>query len=345
MAIHLKSSQIQNCLVLGGAGFLGRHLVEDLLATGYKVSVFDLRQGTYDDRISFFQGDICSFSDLSKALQECDTVFHLVSPLPVLGNRDMFYRINVTGTNTLVAACRETGVSRLVLTSSTIVVYNGFDVKYGNENMPYSIKPMDYYTETKALQEQIVLNANSEYLMTCAIRPQGIFGPGDPTFIPNVVEAARTGKTKYKIGDGSNLFDFTYVGNVTHGLILAAQSLQTGSVSCGSVYNITNDSPMLFWDFISRILTEFDYPAPVRSHPLPYWFIYFIACITQLFCYIISPLKKVEPTFTPLVVTVACTHQYHSCYKAKSELGYTPKYSLEEAIRKSIDAFQHLRRK
>ena len=335
--------EIQKCLVVGGTGFLGRNLVEDLLSAGYRVSVFDIRQAVCDDRVTFFQGDVCSLPDICNAMQECDTVFHCASPPPSLGNRDLFYQVNVTGTNTLISACRDTGVKRLVLTSSASVVYNGVDLKAGNEELPYTTSPIDYYTQTKALQEQIVLKANSPDLMTCAIRPHGIFGPGDQQCIPGIIAAARAGKTKYKIGDGTNLVDFTYVRNVTQGLLLAAESLKPGSLSCGSVYNITNDSPIRFWDFLSRVLTGLNYSAPTKS--LPYKFVYFIAWITQLICFIISPIKKVTPTLTPLKVALAGTHHYYSCSKARFEIGYIPKYTMEEAIEISLNEFQDLKNK
>ena len=70
-------------------------------------------------------------------------------------SRTLFYRVNVEGTSTLVSACREAGVNRLVLTSSASVVYEGRDVSGGTEELPYALKPMDYYTETKILQEKV----------------------------------------------------------------------------------------------------------------------------------------------------------------------------------------------
>ena len=342
MSVRKGSSTKLKCLVVGGSGFLGRNLVVDLLDGGYEVSVFDVRETTpRNDKISFFQGDICSLSDLQTALQDCSVVFHCASPPPSLGNRDLFYRVNVTGTNTLIEACKLCGVKKLVLTSSASVVYNGVDLYDGNETLPYATNPIDYYTETKAIQEQAVLNANSSELMTCAIRPHGIFGPGDQQCIPGIVAAARAGKTKFKIGDGSNLVDFTYVRNVTYGLILAAESLRIDSPSCGSVYNVTNASPILFWEFMSRVLRGLHYPAPTRS--LPYKFVYFIAWITQLFCWVLSPFKKITPTLTPFKVALAGTSHYYSCTKAKFEIGYIPIYTMDEAIRLSLREFQHLR--
>lgn len=343
MSVRIRSAGSKlRCLVVGGSGFLGRNLVEDLLDCGYEVSVFDVRETTpQNDRITFFQGDICNLSDLQTALQDCKVVFHCASPPPSLGKRDLFYRVNVTGTSTLIEACKLCGVEKLVLTSSASVVYNGVDLRDGNETLLYATRPIDYYTETKALQEQIVLAASSNELMTCAVRPHGIFGPGDQQCIPGIVAAARAGKTKFKIGDGSNLVDFTYVRNVTHGLILAGESLGVDSPSCGAVYNITNDSPIPFWEFMSRILTGLNYPAPTRT--LPYKFVYFIAWITQLFCWLLSPFMKITPTLTPLKVALAGTYHYYSCTKAKSEIGYLPKYTMDEAIRVSLEEFQHLR--
>ena len=68
--------------------------------------------------------------------------------------RELFYHVNVGGTRTLLAACQEAGVGRLVLTSSASVVYEGRDILNGTEDLPYAARPMDYYTETKILQEK-----------------------------------------------------------------------------------------------------------------------------------------------------------------------------------------------
>lgn len=70
--------------------------------------------------------------------------------------RALFYKVNVEGTRTLIEACREAGVGRLVLTSSASVVYEGLDIENGTEDLPYASRPMDYYTETKILQEKVL---------------------------------------------------------------------------------------------------------------------------------------------------------------------------------------------
>ncbi|NWR53934.1 NSDHL protein, partial [Bucorvus abyssinicus] len=126
-------------------------------------------------------------------------------------------------------------LQKLVLTSSASVVFEGTDIKNGSEDLPYANKPIDYYTETKILQEKEVLHANDpdNDFLTTAIRPHGIFGPGDPQLVPTLIQAAQGGKMKFIIGDGKNLVDFTYVDNVVHGHILAAEKLHKDSPLCG----------------------------------------------------------------------------------------------------------------
>ncbi|KAI6649282.1 Sterol-4-alpha-carboxylate 3-dehydrogenase, decarboxylating [Oopsacas minuta] len=342
--IRQRSGSKGKCLVVGGAGFLGSHLAEDLISRGYTVSVYDIRSADPIEGVTYFQGDICDLTYLSKAMEGCDIVFSCVTPSPLIGyaNRDLFFHVNVQGTNTLVNACKQKGVPKLVQTSSATVVYNGVDLENGNEMLPYAAKPLDNYILTKGLQEQIVLRANCPELLTCVIRPNAIFGPRDPYILPSIIDAGRT-KNKFIIGSGYNKIDLTYVRDVTQGLILAAESLKPGSVSCGSAYNMTNEYPVEFWNFNSRILTRLNYPVPTIH--LPYKLIYFCAWFLVLLCWIISPIKKIMPILTPIKVTLAGTHAYFSSEKAKKELGYKAKYSMEEAIDLSIKHFDYAKKK
>ncbi|KAK2168786.1 hypothetical protein LSH36_14g06003 [Paralvinella palmiformis] len=329
------------CLVVGGGGFLGRHIVEKLLDRGYEVHVFDLRETFKDDRVTYFLGDLCKKEDLLPAMKDVFVVFHCATPSPLSNNKELFHKVNCHGTKTIIEACKEAGVKRLVLTSSASVVYEGKDVENGTEDLPYACKPMDYYTETKILQEKIVLEANSDDFFTVAIRPHGIFGPRDPHMVPTTVRTAKAGKMKFKIGDGKNIVDFTFVENVVHGHILAAEHLEPGSKICGKAYHITNDEPIFFWDFLSKILTGLGYNAPKKN--LPFWLVYIIAVILQVICFLLKPIKQIHPTFTPMTVSLAGTHHYYSCQRAIADMGYKPLVNLDDAIQKTVDSFPELR--
>lgn len=344
-----RSRKSKTCTVVGGCGFLGRHLVEALVGRGYQVSVFDIRSSFESEQVSFFQGDLCKKEDLLPALIGASVVFHCASPSPASNNKKLFYKVNVEGTKKLIEACKEANVQKLVLTSSASVVYSGKDIENGSEDLPYASTPMDYYTETKILQEKLVLAANctcpggetSPELLTVAIRPHGLFGPRDPLCIPTIVNTARAGKMKFIIGDGKNTVDFTYIENVAHGHILAAENLNSKSVICGKAYNITNDSPIPFWDFISLVVSGLGYPAP--SFKLPYWLIYLLALLLHMVCLLLRPLVTLQPTFTPMRVALSGTHHYYSCQRAKRDFGYSPVVSFDEGVRRSLEHFSHLR--
>ncbi|KAM6976441.1 sterol-4-alpha-carboxylate 3-dehydrogenase, decarboxylating [Aplochiton taeniatus] len=342
MATRLRPSS-KRCAVIGGSGFLGRHLVEKLLEKGYAVSVFDIRQSYELPGVTFHQGDLCDKQALLSALKDASLVFHCASPAPASDDRALFQRVNIQGTSTVLEACKEAGVQKVVLTSSASVVFEGTDIKNGEEDLPYALKPIDYYTETKIEQEKLVLQAcdKENGLLTVAIRPHGIFGPRDPQLVPILVDTARRGKMKFIIGDGSNLVDFTFVENVVHGHVLAAERLKPDSPLCGKAYHITNDEPVKFWDFMSEVLVGLGYPAP-RYH-LPYMLVYGLALLLWLLALLLRPLVAFKPTFTPMRVALAGTHHYYSCARAKQDMGYKPVVSLKEGIARTVQSYPHLR--
>ncbi|XP_034037236.1 sterol-4-alpha-carboxylate 3-dehydrogenase, decarboxylating [Thalassophryne amazonica] len=343
MATRVRPSG-KRCAVIGGSGFLGRHLVEKLLSRGYSVSVFDIRE-TYElSGVTFHQGDLCDKQTLLPALKDVSLVFHCASPAPASDDRKLFERVNIQGTQTVIQACMEAGVQKLVLTSSASVVFEGRDIKDGKEDLPYAKKPIDYYTQTKIEQEKLVLQAcdREKGFLTVAIRPHGIFGPRDPQLVPILVDTARQGKMKFIIGDGTNLVDFTFVENVVHGHILAAERLRPHSPICGKPYHITNDEPVRFWDFMSEVLLALGYDVP-RYH-LPYTLVYGLAVLLWLLSLVLRPLVAFKPTFTPMRVALAGTHHYYSCDRAKKDLDYKPLVGLKEGIARTVQGFTHLRR-
>ncbi|KAJ8348204.1 hypothetical protein SKAU_G00267930 [Synaphobranchus kaupii] len=343
MATRIRPSS-KRCAVIGGSGFLGRYLVEQLLDRGYSVSVFDIRQGYELPGVTFHLGDLCDKQVLLAALQGVSLVFHCASPAPSCDDRALFHRVNVDGTRNVLQACQEAGVQKVILTSSASVVYEGTDIKDGKEDLPYAKKPIDYYTETKIQQEKLVLEAcdTQKGFLTVAIRPHGIFGPRDPQLVPILVDTARQGKMKFLIGDGTNLVDFTFVENVAHGHILAAECLRPESPICGKAYHITNDEPVRFWDFMSEILVGLGYDPP--RYRLPYRLVYVLAMLLWLLVLFLRPVLRLRPTFTPMRVALAGTHHYYSCARAKQDLGYRPLVSLKDGITRTVSSYTHLRK-
>ncbi|GMK56658.1 hypothetical protein CspeluHIS016_0304980 [Cutaneotrichosporon spelunceum] len=217
-----------NYLVIGGCGFLGRHIVDALLGRGEtNVAVFDIVQRHFDENVTFYTGDISKLEDVAAAIAKSGAmiVIHTASP-PHGRGAAVYEAVNVTGTQNVIEACRTAAVPKLVYTSSAGVVYSGKeDLINADERLPYPAVPMDAYNDTKARAEALVLAANSDDLLTCALRPSGIFGPGDRQAISGFHSVIKNGQTKFQIGSNENLFDWTYVGNVAHAHLLAADRL------------------------------------------------------------------------------------------------------------------------
>ncbi|KAJ7644082.1 C-3 sterol dehydrogenase [Roridomyces roridus] len=214
--------------VIGGSGFVGRHIVQQLVDRGDIVSVIDIVQRYHD--VPFYPADITDQAQVAAALKSSDTtcIIHTASPPAALKleDPDLYWRVNVGGTKAIIAAAVETGVRKLVFTSSAGVVFNGADLIDVDERTPFPKKPMDAYTESKAKAEEAVLEANGKGgLLTVALRPAGIFGPGDRQVMAGLYQVYERGQTNFQIGDNNNLFDWTYVGNVAAAHLLAADRL------------------------------------------------------------------------------------------------------------------------
>ncbi|KAK4055901.1 erg26, C-3 sterol dehydrogenase [Microbotryomycetes sp. JL221] len=221
----------ESYLVIGGEGFLGSTLVRTLVERYPDASVasLDIVQRHFPEkpRWTFYSVDLTSLDSLSDAIQKTSAtcVFHTASPWTGSG-ADICEKVNVQGTQTVVDACIKQGVQKLVFTSSAGTVYNGVHLINVDERMPFPEDPIDAYNATKAKAETIVLEANGKGgLKTVALRPAGIFGPGDRQAVPGILDVLKSGKTAFQLGDNKNLFDWTYVDNVVHAHVIASERL------------------------------------------------------------------------------------------------------------------------
>ncbi|KAG5716363.1 Sterol-4-alpha-carboxylate 3-dehydrogenase, decarboxylating [Termitomyces sp. T112] len=215
-------------LVIGGSGFVGRHIVQQLLDRGDTVVSLDIVQRYHD--VPFFSVDITDEEQVADALRKSGAtcIIHTASPPATINNPALFFKVNVDGTKAIIAAAVAAGVRKLVYTSSAGVVFNGGDLINVDERLAPPEVPLDAYNDSKAKAEAIVLAANGkDGLSTVAIRPAGIFGPGDRQVMSGLYTVYENNQTHFQIGDNTNMFDWTYVGNVARAHILAADKLET----------------------------------------------------------------------------------------------------------------------
>ena len=185
------TTELGRVLVTGGSGFVGANLVTELLDRGHEVRSFDRAPSPLPDHpgLHVVQGDISDPATVAAGVDGIDTVFHTAAIIDLMGgasvtdeNRQRSFAVNFGGTENLVHAAQAVGVKRFVYTASNSVVMGGRRISAGDETLPYTERFNDLYTETKVVAEKFVLSQNGlDGLLTCSIRPSGIWGRGDQT--------------------------------------------------------------------------------------------------------------------------------------------------------------------
>jgi sterol-4alpha-carboxylate 3-dehydrogenase (decarboxylating) len=322
-------------LITGGQGFVGRALVERFADLGHEVTCLDMKDSAFRKGVRFIRADIRDLDAVRSACAGMDTVVHNASLVHTKHNREEdVWAVNLGGTENFLKACEEAGVGRLVYISSASAVYEGGDIENGDESLPYSTISQAPYADSKIAAEKLVL-AHRGATQACAIRPHVIFGAGDNRFIPNIVEKAKAGKLGRAVGNRDKLSDFTYISNLVDAVVAAEDRLVPGSPVCGQAYFITNGEPMAFFDFIEKFIIEMGYP-PIRGK-VPFWLAYTAAAIYEAIDTLKGGTLNAENGLSRFAVRYMVTHHYFNIAKAKRDLGWTPKVSLADGIRMTVD--------
>ena len=323
-----------NALVTGGGGFLGRYVTEQLLERGDEVTVF--ARGSYPELgkigARLVRGDLQDVGAVEGACKGMDVVFHVASKTGFWGTWESFYNANVLGTQNVISACRKRGVPKLVYTSTPSVVFDGHPHEGCDESLPYASHYESHYSETKAMAERMVREANDEdELLTVSLRPHLIFGPRDRHLVPRIIARARTGRLP-QVGDGTNKVDLTYVEDAARAHLLAADALQPGSPVAGSAYFVTQDEPTNAWGFVNTVITALGIPRITRQVPL--WVVRGAGAILEL-AHRTLPLPG-EPFVTRFLASEVAMSHYYDISRAKRDLGYRPRLTMAEAICRTI---------
>ncbi|MDD2272518.1 MAG: NAD-dependent epimerase/dehydratase family protein [Desulfuromonadaceae bacterium] len=325
-------------LVTGGGGFLGGAIVRMLRERGDEVRSFSRSDYPALTQLGVEQlrGGLDDRHAVSAAAKGCDLVFHVAAKAGVWGRYHDFYQTNVVGTENVVAACRQNGISRLVYTSSPSVVFDGNDVEGGNEALPYPPRHEAHYPATKALAEQLVLAANSPDLAVVSLRPHLIWGPGDNHLVPRIIARGRAGRLR-RIGTRPNLVDTVYVDNAARAHLLAAAQLSPGSIVAGKSYFISNGEPLPLWEMVNRILATADVPPVTRT--IAPKLAYSVGCLCEAAWSILR--LEGEPPMTRFVAHELSTAHWFDISAARHDFGYHPEISIDEGLQRLRRWFQH----
>jgi UDP-glucose 4-epimerase len=314
-----KENSMRHCLVTGGAGFIGSHLVEHLLASGWKVRVLDnLSTGKANNlqplaaRIDFIQGSINDSSVLRPAVAGCEVVFHLAA-LPSVARSLVdpmtTHEVCATGTLNVLDAARQMGVRRVIYAASSSA-YGGTPGALRSESD--SIAPLSPYASSKLAGELYCQSFTTVYnLETVRLRFFNVFGPRQDARSPYTGVIALFsagmlhGKAPVVQGDGLQSRDFTYVENAVQAVGLAADA----PAAIGKVYNIGNGVTTTLLQLVDHL------NAILGTSLVP----------------VHGPPRAGDVRHSQANITLA-----------RQDLGYEPKVPFVEGLRRTVEALRRV---
>ncbi len=317
---------MRTAFVTGGSGFIGGRLIERLVADGVGVRALarsDRSAAAVEARgAEPVRGDLADVDAIAAGARECETAFHLAANTQLWGPWDDFVRDNVTGTENALAGTRAAGVARFVHCGTEAALIAGQPLRSVDETAPLRPDSSAAYSSTKARAELAVRHANGEDFQTVVIRPRFVWGAGDTTVLPSMVEMVKSGRFAW-IGGGRQLTDVTHVDNVVEGLLLGARNGRAGEA-----YFITDGEPVVFRDFVTALLETQGLTPPNRS--IPTWVAGPLAAACEGLWRLV-PLPG-QPPLTKFSYWLASQECTIDISKARRELGYRPVKGRAEGL-------------
>ncbi|CUS95540.1 Nucleoside-diphosphate-sugar epimerase, partial [Candidatus Kryptonium thompsonii] len=311
----------------GGTGFIGSHLVDELLNRGYEVRCIvrdtsNLKWLNGKD-VEIFKGSLFDIDFLKKAVEDVDYVYHIAGVTKGKNYQD-YYRGNVETTQNLLEACLENQkLKKFVLASSLAAVGPGDDAIPVDETRQYN--PITSYGKSKAEAEKVTLSFKDKLPITI-VRPPSVYGPRD-TYTFELFKYVKFGFLPVVLSD-DQILSLVYVSDLVDGFILAGENEQ----ATGEIYFISSEKIYTWKEIEEAVLKALDKKVFRIKIPAP--ILYSVSFISEL---IFKLQKKASPLNLEKIKDVRQKNWACSIEKAKKELGYTPKVSLEEGMRITIN--------
>ena len=322
-------------LITGGTGFLGRHLVWRFAEAGAEV-IFTGRNSKAAHEVKrhanrpvqwlpLDHGEPNAARLLSLAAEQANAVVHCAALSTPWGCKADFHRANVVSTAEVLAACQHAQVKRLVHISTPSLYFDYTDRLKIREDQPLP-RPVNEYARTKSKAESLVRATPTPE--TVILRPRALFGPWDQTLIPRLLRVMQRGPLPIMRG-GRIQLDLTYIDNAVEAVWLATTQRLPHSIA---TYNVSNGEPCELLSLLEMMSREF--ALPLRTRKVPWKVIELLSCGMET----IARLKDgMEPLLTRYSAGVLAFSQTLDLSTIRNELGYHPRVSISEGIRRHAE--------
>lgn len=323
-------------LVTGGAGFIGRHIVQQLLAGDNQVVVFDMPgvrvPDAWGDLVRVLSGDIAEPADVVAAMSGIGTVFHTAAVVSDWAPRSAYERVNLQGSRSVFDQAAK-NQARVVLLSSCAVYGDKIGRGELREDQRWG-RPLGLYGEYKQRQEEMGWEFQRKYgLVLSVVRPSKVYGPGSKPWVHEVATNLLSGKPTLVNGGNYNP-GLVYVDNLVD-ILLRAGSLPKAR---GRTYNGYDGTTVTLRQYFSDLARIIGAPPP---KPMPGWFANILAAV-------IGPTWRLfriksRPLLTSDSLRMVSSEYQISTERVCSELGFAPLVSYEEGIRRVEEYWRGLK--
>ncbi|MCG8603378.1 Gfo/Idh/MocA family oxidoreductase [bacterium] len=329
--MEIKRKRKERVFVTGGSGFLGRAIIERLLADGFQVVALarrsNLPRHLQHPRIELVLGDMRDAADLFQHLARVDYVVHAAATMR--GTWEDFYNTNVQGTRTLLEAVANKPIKRFIYISSASV-YRHANLKknaFFTEDMPYEASEnATFYARSKIEAEHLVRKYQCDAdLPTVILRPGAIYGPGGYVFPATIGLGIGNGKV-ITIGDARTTLPLSYVENVADVIVRSFHNQQ----AIGEIFNLTEEQTLSRRQYLRRLKSDVNPKVRVLAFPL--WFMQLMRLSLKI---AFSFIDKTAP-LSALNLKLYCTSVTYSNQKATEIFGDKPFVGFEESLTRTM---------
>ena len=321
-------------LVTGGTGFIGSHIVENLLSRNMNVKVL-VRNSSNTSRlknreIEFVYGDVMDSASLKKCMKDIDLVF---SAFGILGQwgipEQTYWDVNTKGVKNLLESCFNSKIKQFIHISSAGVLGPLKDGTVADESFPFN--PSNIYERSKCEAEKEIISYGKKGIPFTIIRPEFVYGPGD-THVLGLFKAIKAGRFVF-LGNGERLLHPTYIDDLIQGINFCTDNKN----AFGKIFLITGEKPITVRELANIIADELG--VHLSKIKIPLFFAHTIAKVMEA----AAKAAGFEPMLTTSRVKFFTENRSFSYQKARNEIGYVPAVDFREGVRRTIEWYRENR--